>query len=281
MILTIIIIILLIIIIKKDKDNKDNNNDIKPPDTNPNSNFKILKRNSDFIKPINNLNLDFELIELNNNSLKVFLISDNYTDYSSFYIDMPYGYGIETLNGLSHLSEHLSFSGNSYIIYDLLYNLKNGILFAYTHLDKIEYHCLFPNDINFEKSLETLHNFLMFPNYDINDIKQEIQSINSEASLKNAYFEVLGNQIITDLANPDTSFHGFGMGNNQTMKVDEVEKIKKFLMGNAKNLYDTNKMIYLLYSNKSIKNLEEMSVKILGKKQRNIDTNEYDINDIE
>ena len=281
LILKIIIINLLIIIIKKDKDNKDNKNDTKPPDTNPNSNFKILKRNSDFIKPINNLNLDFELIELNNNSLKVFLISDNYTDYSSFYIDMPYGYGIETLNGLSHLSEHLSFSGNSYIIYDLLYNLKNGILFAYTHLDKIEYHCLFPNDINFEKSLETLHNFLMFPNYDINDIKQEIQSINSEASLKNAYFEVLGNQIITDLANPDTSFHGFGMGNNQTMKVDEVEKIKKLLMGNAKNLYDTNKMIYLLYSNKSIKNLEEMSVKILGKKQRNIDTNEYDINDIE
>ena len=53
-----------------------------------------------------------ELIKLKND-LKVFLINDNYTSYSSFYVETPHGYAIDTFNGLAHLSEHLSFAGNS------------------------------------------------------------------------------------------------------------------------------------------------------------------------
>ena len=45
----------------------------------------------------------------------------------------------------------------------------------------------------------------MNPNYNLDLIKEEIQSINSESTQKNNYFEIIGNQIITDLSNENTS----------------------------------------------------------------------------
>ena len=281
-ILAVAILIFIILMItsssKKEGDSGEQPVDPVVPD------FIILKKNSEFVKPNNALNMEFEQIQLKN-GLQVFLINDNYTPYSSFYIETPHGYAIDTINGLAHLSEHLSFAGNctlekAYKMWDIVYSLNNAVLYAFTHANKIHYFFSVPEEINFEESLTTMHNFFMNPDYNIDIIKQEIQSVNSESTQKNNYFEIIGNQIITDLSNEKTSFHGYGMGNNQTMDVSQVEKIKKILVGNAQRAYDPTKMIYVIYSKKSIKELEEMSVKILGKEQRKFDKSEYDENDV-
>ena len=181
---------------------------------------------------------------------------------------------------MAHLSEHLSFAGNEYKIWDMVFSLNNGILYAFTHAGKIHYFFSFPSNINFEKSLEILHNNFMNPNYNLDLIKEEIQSINSESTQKNNYFEIIGNQIITDLSNENTSFHGFGMGNNQTMNISDVIKIKKILIGNALKAYYPENLVYIIYSNKSIKELENLSVKFLRNNLRKINKDEYDENDV-
>jgi secreted Zn-dependent insulinase-like peptidase len=129
-------------------------------------------------------------------------------------------------------------------MWDIVYSLNNAVLYAFTHANKIHYFFSVPEEINFEESLTTMHNFFMNPYYNIDIIKQEIQSINSESTQKNNYFEIVGNQIITDLSNEKTSFHGYGMGNNQTIDISQVEKIKKILVGNAQRAYDPKKLIY-------------------------------------
>lgn len=280
-IFTIIIFLIILIIILNNSSKSENKEEDNKHDE---SEFKILKKNEEFIKPNNVLNMKFELIELKS-GLKVFLINDNYTPYSSFYVETSYGYGVDTFNGLAHLSEHLTFAGNSnfensYKMWDLVYSLYDNNFYAFTHVDKIHYFIAVPNNINFEESINNIHDFFMFPDYDINLIKEEIQSVNSESTQKNNYFEIIGNQIITDLSNENTSFHGYGMGNNQTMDLSNVEKIKRILLGNAIQAYDPKKLIYIIYSKNNITNLEEIAVKILGKNQRKININEYDENDI-
>ena len=99
-ILLIALILLIIFVFAKSGD-----------DDNKREEFTILKKNEDFIKPNSALNMEFELIELNN-KLKIFLINDNYTSYSSFYAETSHGYAVDTINSLAHLSEHLSFAGN-------------------------------------------------------------------------------------------------------------------------------------------------------------------------
>ena len=274
-----IALILIIIFVFSKSDNNNEKSEKKE--------FKVLKRNQDFIKPNDVLNIEFELIELNNNNLTIFLINDNYTSYSSFYVETSFGYAVDTINGLSHLSEHLSFAGNytlndpnKYKIWDTIYSLNNGVLYAFTHAGKIHYFFSFPNDINFEKTLEFLHNNFMDADYNLDLIKEEIQSVSSESTQKNNFFEIVGNQIITDLSNENTSFHGFGMGNNQTMNISDIIKIKKSLIGNALKAYDPNNLVYVIYSNKTIKQLEDLSVKYLSKNLRKIDKNEYDENEV-
>ena len=278
-IISILLITLILIIIFVFSKSDDNDGNIKKQ-------FKILKKNQDFIKPNNILNMEFELIELNN-KLKIFLINDNFTSYSSFYIETSYGYAADTIYGLAHLSEHLSFAGNytlndlnKYKLWDIVYSLSNGILYAYTHAGKIHYFLSFPNDINFEKSLDILYNNLVILDYNLDLIKEEIQSINSESTQKNNIFEIIGNQIINDLSNENTSFHGFGMGNNQTLNISDIKKIKKILIGNSLGAYDPKNMVLVIYSNKTIKQLEDLSVKYLEKNLRIINKNEYDENDV-
>ena len=275
--LLVIVLLIIIILIISSSSKKEGGGEDE-------SKITILKKDSEFLKPNNILNMKFELIQLEN-GLKVFLINDNYTSYSSFYVETPHGYAIDTLYGLAHLSEHLSFAGNSnikeaYKMWDIVYSLGNSVLYAFTHANKIHYFFSVPEDINFEESLTTMQNYFMNPYYNTEIIKEEIQSVSSESTQKNNYFEIIGNQIITDLANEKTSFHGYGMGNNQTMNISQAETIKKFLIGNAIRAYDPKNLIYVIYSNKSIEQMEQLSAKILGKAQRKFDKSEYDEDDV-
>ena len=81
-----------------------------------------------------------------------------------------------------------------------------------------------------DKAFDIFIDVFRYPSYSPDIIQKEIQSVNHE------FYERINENsieedIIRQLSNNKTSFNGFKMGNNETLKVNESESLSKKLRG--------------------------------------------------
>ena len=139
---------------------------------------------------------------------------------------------MDTVPGLAHLDEHMIFGGSEkYTNYSFVRNFGDTQRFSlngYTEqLTQIYYTSVLYN-FNYEKAVNLFIDAFRFPNYDEKMIEKEIQAINNEfyLNIKSMYYILP--HIIRQLSSNKTSYNGFGIGNNETLKPSEsIELARK------------------------------------------------------
>ena len=245
------------------------------------NNIKVLKYDKDFIKPKIKLNAEFELVKVKNN-MKGFLISDSFSSFTSVCFFVSNGSFSDTIGGLAHLNEHMVIAGGSknYKYYTMLSKIffLNGVEANAVTLDSTTlYYIVSKNNFKIEKAIDILIDCLTHPLYDEKIIEKEIQPINSEFYLKKSDKDQILLNIIKQLSSNETSFNGFSNGNNQTLKPNESAKLSKILKGYHNLIYKPENINFILYSNKSIIELEEYVGKYFNFKMHEFPENEIDI----
>ena len=215
-----IVAVVLVLILTK-KDDKD---DQRP--------FKVWKYDKDFIKSNISNSAEFKLIEVEN-GMTGLLIRDPYAVYSHIKIYIPYGSYIDTIDGLSHLGEHLIFDGsekypNAYTLFALNYEGLEAD--AGIGGDYQLYFATILNNYKFEKILDILIDSFRYPLYKEEVIKKEIQPVNSEFYRGINFFGSILESTLLQFSSQNSSFHrNITVGNNKTLKPDESSILSKKL----------------------------------------------------
>ena len=265
-----IIAVVLILFLSKNKDDDDEKS------------FKILKNDKDFIKPNIRNNAEFKLIKIKN-GMTGLLIHDPYGIFSHINFNIPYGSFIDTVDGLSHLGEHLIFGGsekypNIYTLLNLNYkgietNAATGGLYQM-------YYTTILYNYKFEKILDILTDSFRYPLYKEDIIKKEIQPVNSEFYRGINSFWKIVQSILMQLSSEKSPFHrNITCGNNETLKPDESNILSKKLKGYHMAIKNPKNIFFALYSNKTMNDLEKYVEKYLNYKMHNFPDNEIDIED--
>ena len=262
----VIVTIILIFLLKKDKKNA----------------FVVLFNDKDFIKPKIKLNAEFKLIKMNN-GMNGLLINDPFAEFGHFNIFVPNGSYTETVPGLAHFSEHMIFGGSkrNNDIYTLLssgfYNYKSN---AYTKGELQDYYISVPYNFRFEKLIDILIDSFKYPLIDENIIKKEIQAVNSEFYFRSNNYWIRLKALLQELANPETSFYGMSSGNNETLRPNESQILAKKLKGYHMEVKNPKNIFFTLYSNLTMKKMEEIAGKYLNYEMHKFNDDEIDKEDI-
>ena len=229
----------------------------------------ILKNNSQLIRPNVKLNAEFEYVKMGNNMTGL-IICDSFA--SSFHIQfmMNYGAYIDTISGISHLFEHMVFQSSKnynslYPIHNFVYSLKKSHLNAKTMGTSQMYYITLPFNLFYEKAMDRLADAFSYPLFSPDLIINEIQAINNEF-YERMTSELVEEDIIRQLSNNQTSFNGMLCGNNETLIPSESEKLSKILKGYHMLIKNPNNIFFVLYSNKTIKESEEIAKEYLNYK---------------
>ena len=245
-------------------------------------NLTVLKSDNEFIKPNITLNAEFELIEMKN-GMKGLLIRDPYAEVFHAQFEVENGQLMDTVPGLAHFDEHMIFGGSEkYTNYSFIRNLGgtqrlviNGIT---DQLTQTYYFSVLYN-FNYQKAVDLFIDAFRYPSYNEKVIEKEIQAINSEfyLNIKSRYYILP--QIIRQLSSNKTSYNGFGIGNNETLKPYESNYLSKKLKGYHMVVNRPENIFFVLYSNLSIKTLEDFVNEEFDYKMHEFSNNEIDIDD--
>ena len=221
----------------------------------------IIKNNSQLKRPNVKLNAEFEYVKMGNNMTGL-IICDPFA--SSFHIQfmMNYGAYIDTISGISHLGEHMVFQSSKnynslYPIHNFVYSLKKSHLNAKTMGTSQMYYITLPFNLFYEKAMDRLADAFSYPLYSPDLIKNEIQAVNHEF-YQRMTSEIVEIDIVRLLSNNQTLFNRMFCGNNETLIPSESEKISKILKGYHMIIKNPNNIFFILYSNKTMKESEEM-----------------------
>ena len=269
-ILAIFITIIIVVVKKDDKDDVEKKA------------FKILKSDKDFQKPDIKLNAEFQLIKVNN-GMTGLLINDPFSEISTVFMGVQNGYFMDTVNGIAHFDEHMMFGGSEkYANYSFEREVGGAKGYdgsAYTAPTYQVYYSTVEYNFNFGKSIDILTDAFKYPLYNEEIIKKEIQPVNSEfyAGINSEYF--LLEDIIRQLSSIKTSMNGMGCGNNDTLKPSEADKLSKILKGYHMVVNRPEKVFFVLYSNETMKNLQNYVEKYFNYKMHEFSNKEIDVDD--
>ena len=245
------VIIILIIILKKDSNGEEKNK------------FKILMKDENIYKPYT-LNLTSEIINLNN-GLKAILINEKNSTSSSFGVLSFYGCILDVIPGLSHLSEHMAFRGSQKFRDNSFFkgfNYPDIVTDAFTSIDYTYFYCNSIIGNEYETFLDIISDILKNPLLNISVIKNEINVVNSEYLRSNISDDYILNNILSELVNKNHPYYNLlGVGNNITLNSVSTEEMQRYLKGYFQQAYNPNNIILVLYSNKSIHELEKLTMK--------------------
>ena len=225
--------------------------------------FKILIENEKINKPFT-YNLESEVIQLEN-GIKAILIREPYSNSSSIAVLSNYGYSLDVIPGLAHFSEHMSFRGSKKYRdnkYWTGFNYIGTINDAFTTLDNTCFYLVLKTGIEYEQFLDIISDYLQNPLLNSSIIKKEINVVNSEFLRSNRTDDYILNNILTELANIQHPFYNqFGVGNNISLNSISEEEMAKYLRAYFQHAYNPNNLNIVLYSNKTISELENLAVK--------------------
>jgi len=242
--------------------------------------FFILTSDKDFNKPMSKLNAEFELIQMKN-GLKCLLIYDPFTTVSHIHLETENGCFTDTTPSISHLAEHMIFGGSkSYQeVYPLFRTIGGAKLYsggAITGQTDQEYFYTIPYNFKFDKVLSVFIDAFKHPLFSEEIIKKEIQTINSEFYLQIDEPYHLIDAIIRQLCTNKTSCYGFTAGNNNTLNPDESWALSKKLKSYHNIVNKPENIFFLIYSNQTIKEMENYAVKYLNYEMYKFSENETD-----
>ena len=242
----------------------------------------VIKNNVELKRPNVKLNAEMELVKMGNNMTGL-IISDPYA--SIFYIQFTLKYGsfIDTIPGISHLGEHMSFQSCEkynylYPIFNSFYEIKNVLFGGGISGTFQNYQIGLPFNLVYEKLMDMISDAFRYPLFSPELIKNEIQAINHEFYIKYRS-TILEIELVSQLSSNKTSFNGMIFGNNETLIPSESEKLSKILKGYHMVIKNPNRIFFTLYSNKTMNESEEIAKKYLNYKMHIFPDNEIDIKD--
>ena len=278
----------IIIIFTTKEDTKTMNKSIyhKKPKPNNTENVEevltLLQKDNEFEKPNIKLNGEFELVKMRNGMTGI-LISDSYALRSYVEIILKYGSYIDTVGGLSHFGEHMILQGSEkygpiFPVFNYLDGIYSAEINAMTGGNSQMYYVSLPYNYQYEKAIDILVDAFRHPLYLPDIVKNEIEAVNHE------FYEKINSNsrerdIIRQLASPKTAFKGTSGGNNETLKKSESELLSKKLKGYHMVVKNPNNLFFILYSNKTLNESEELSKKYFNYTMHNFSDDEIDVED--
>lgn len=242
--------------------------------------FSILKSDKDLLKPMIKLNAEFELIKMKN-GMEGLLIHDPFSTISHIHFEVENGCYSDTIPSISHLAEHMIYGGskNYKNYYPILRTIGGINLYsggAITGQTNQEYFFTIPYNFKFEEGLKVFIDGFIHPLFSEEIIKKEIQALNSEFYFYiNEQYHLL-DAIIRQLCSNKTSFYGFTSGNNNTLNPEESKLLSKKLKSYHNIVNKPENLFFILYSNLTIKDLENYSEQYLNYKMHLFPENETD-----
>ena len=282
-IIAVTLTVVLVVVLRKDKSKDESKKEDQEPIVGP---FQILLNDTDFIKPKIKLNAEFQLVKTKTDMIGL-LINDPFAEFSTVYLYMPNGSYTETVPGLAHFGEHMVSGGsekypNIVPVYNpIIGGVIGGIDNAETSGTFQSYYMQVPFNFLFENVIDLLMDSFRYPFYDKNVVKKEIQPVNSEFYLgENELGTKLG-AILQQLSSNKTSFNGMLVGNNETLNPDDYESLAKKLRGYHSLIKKPDNIFFSLFSNESMKTLENYTEKYFTYKMHEFTDNEIDKEDIQ
>ena len=242
----------------------------------------VIKNNTELKRPNVNLDAEMELVKMEN-GMTGLIISDPYASKFRIQFTMNYGGYIDTISGISHLGELMVLQSSNK--YNTLYPLsnafggiKNSELNAETLGTSQSYYIDLPFNLEYEKAMDMLTEAFRHPLYSPELIKNEIQAINHEfyENINNEHLEL---DLIRLLSNNKTSFNGILCGNKETLNTSDSENLSKKLKGYHMVIKNPSKIFFTLYSDKTMKESEEIAKKYLNYKMHIFPDSEIDEED--
>jgi len=243
--------------------------------------FQVLLKDKDFIKPNITMNYKLELVKTKN-GMTGLLISDPFSSYSFLELTLGNGSYIDTVPGLAHFAEHMIFGGSEkYKYYSILKmnTIKGFAGDAGTAGKNMFFIIKALNNFKFEKAIDILSDAFRYPRFDEEIIKKEIQPVNSEFYFRKSSKGQILQNIMRQLSSNETSFNGFSVGTNQTLKPEESLSLSKKLKGFHMTINRPENIFFVLLSNKSISDLENYAEKYLSYSIHDFKEDEIDVED--
>ena len=247
--------------------------------------LEILFKDPEIKKPKIKFNASFEIIKLKNGMVGL-LVNDPFAKYSHVHFHILHGFSIDTVEGLSHLGEHMILQSNEkyrslYPPLEKLMILKDAFINAQTNLYWQEYICTMPFNFHYENAIEIFSESFKHPLYEPNIIEKEIQAVNSEFYLRINKTLIKTLYIAAKYMSNETSFYNNNpCGNNKTLKPSKSIELSKKLKGYHKLIKNPKNIFFSLYSNETIETLENYAKKYLNYTLYNYKINEIDVEDM-
>ena len=234
------------------------------------------------VKPNVKLNAELELVKMKN-GMRGLLINDFTASKSLLEIAMNNGSFIDTDWGISHFGEHMTLQGSEkysplYPVFNHFFGISNSDINAFTAGNFQAYYIVLPNGYKYETSIDLLTDAFRYPLYLPDIIEKEIEAVNHEFYDK-LHQPSLEYDIIRQLASNKTGFHGNTGGNNETLKKNESQILSKKLKGHHMFIKNPNNLFFILYSNKSLNESEELAKKYMNYEMHQFSEDEIDIED--
>lgn len=200
------------------------------------------------------------------NSLSVIIASNKTIDKAAASMTVHIGSSSDPpdVQGLAHFLEHMLFRGSDKYkqenYFQEFINNSGGFTNAFTSFDNTTY--LF--DIlpeYFEQALEIWSRFFIDPLLLKDAIQREMHAVDSEfiISVSNHRRRIIG--VLRELAMKNNPFHGFQTGNIETLNNPDIrDRLVEF----HKKYYSANIMTLSIISNKDIKELEKLVIKLFS-----------------
>ena len=257
--------------------NSKKNDDKEEPEI-----LTVIKSNAELVRPNVRLNAEMELVKMGNNMTGI-IISDPYA--SLFYLNFKINYGcfIDTIPGITHLGEHMSFQSNEkynylYPLFNSFFEIKDSWFAGGTAGTFQGYEIGLPFNLVADKLMDMLTEAFRYPLFSPELIKNELQAINHEFYV-NYRYKRLEFDLVSQLSSNKTGFNGMVCGNNETLKPSESEKLSKILKGYHMVIKNPGNIFFTLYSNKTMNESEEIAKKYLNYKMHVFPDNEIDLED--
>ena len=270
----VVLVVVLIVVLRKDDSEE----------TSSNSPYKVLLKDSDFIKPKIKFDAEFQLVKTKTDMLGL-LIDDEYLEYSLVYLYMPNGSYTETVPGLAHFGEHMVSGGskkypNIVPVYNpIIGGVDGGEDNAATGGTERFYYMKVPYNFLFENVIDLLTDSFKYPFYDKDVVKKEIQAVNAEFYLHKTESSLILEAILQQLSSTKTSFNGMATGNNETLNPNDSDNLAKKLRGYHSLIKKPNNIFFSLASNETMETLEKYTEKYFTYKMHEFKDDEIDKED--
>ena len=137
----------------------------------------IIQKDIEFQKPNIRLDAEFELVKIKNGMTGI-LISAPFPSKFEIQLSMLYGTFIDTVTGLSHIGEHMSFHGSEkykgpYAVFNIFQGIKGAILNAGASGLFQTYYVSLPFNFLYEKVFDMVTDAFGLPTYNPEILKMK------------------------------------------------------------------------------------------------------------